>query len=302
MSNTHESNSSSRPSKTYPLPKSEGQSLPNFLPAPPTRQQAVHAKPPGAQSKPEKVGAPRGRGGKVDGSDQTKALDDIVERLSELQQTIASTEILSSADLVPKKLSLARLLLEVIRDPNRKYGEKGNAIEEAAAAAHLSKEELYRHAKVAKVFSVEDVTALLEKAKGKDTPVSWSHLVYLARAKSPEVRESIIESVLTDRLSADQTNALVTQHVRVKKDAPPMNMARILGRLTRLDALARSLTEKVRILGEEIPAVLGSSHNVPAELAEAERKFKADLEQLTTVWNTSIRPIAPVLTKIEASR
>ena len=130
----------------------------------------------------------------VDGGEGTALpgrLRGVCERIRSLLATATAAD-------VDTRYRVGRMLLQVKRAPGS-YG--AGAVETLARELGRDAATLYRYALVPELWSAREMKLLLARRTPAGEPLSWSHLVELARVESGTLRDQLTEVALRDGLS-----------------------------------------------------------------------------------------------------
>ena len=119
-------------------------------------------------------------------------------RLRGVCERIRSLLATATAADVDTRYRVGRMLLQVKRAPGS-YG--AGAVETLARELGRDAATLYRYALVPELWSAREMKLLVARRTPAGEPLSWSHLVELARVESDPLREQLTELALRDGLS-----------------------------------------------------------------------------------------------------
>lgn len=164
-----------------------------------------------------------------------------------------------------------------------KYGEK--AVQRAAKAVGRDVDTLYQYKSVAKAWKENEFAKLVQPTRKKDTPLSFNHLVILAKVRDPIRRHELVEQALQEALNVRDLRALVRAG-RTGKDPSLANVAAYLRRVT---SQAKKWSNRVRSLvpetampnQEQLDSIAGALHELRSELKSLDGAIQGQRERGT---------------------
>jgi hypothetical protein len=146
-------------------------------------------------------------------------------------------------------------LLCRVKNRREEYGE--HAVERLAQKLAIAAATLYRYATVAESWSPEEIAIAVDQANARGEPLSWSHLVALARVETPELRAELLERCLAESWHVRELVRNVAEALgeaakdRASASAEPGTMGEVLEQnVARASLVSQELTTLLETLGE----------------------------------------------------
>ncbi len=136
-----------------------------------------------------------------------------LEKLPHLKQVYADIRRLVQKRTVidaRDKRAIGAMVLKVRGEP-KKYGK--GSVEKLATLLGHDASTLYDYARVAETWAKGELSTLLGKKNGLDLPVTFSHLVELAKVTDKRKRDQALAVVLRDSLTVKQLEQLLNPGV-----------------------------------------------------------------------------------------
>lgn len=175
-----------------------------------------------------------------------------------------------------------------------KYGAK--AVQRAAEEVCRDVDTLYQYKDVAKAWSEKEFAKLAQRRGKKGTPLSFNHLVVLAKVKEPTRRDELVEQVFRDELHVRALKTLV-KAVSTGKEPSLANVAAYLRRVTNQ---AKKWSDMVRSLVAEM-AVPKQEQQFDS-IADALGQLRSELEHLDKAIQHRREPVSQDLVLDAAER
>jgi len=165
-----------------------------------------------------------------------------------------------------------------------KYGAK--AVQRAAEEVCRDVDTLYQYKDVAKAWSEKEFAKLAQRRGKKGTPLSFNHLVVLAKVKEPTRRDELVEQVFRDELHVRALKTLV-KAVSTGKEPSLANVAAYLRRVTNQ---AKKWPDMVR--NQVAGTVVSKQEEQLDSIADALGKLRFELEHLDKAIQHRREPVS----------
>jgi hypothetical protein len=228
------------------------------------------------------------RGSKVRASAE-RAIEQMTPVLRAQYDELLEVLAAAASNEVAARYRAGRIVREIKSDEN-KYGS--SAVVLLATALGRSASSLYRYARVAECWDAVAIDGLMRRRSATGEPLSWSHLIFLARVEDAERRAALVERAVAEALSVREIGRLVGAGTD-EDDAPPADDDRDA---PASKALRRVVTqaESVRAQAEAWNRVIASAASTrdfcPEDLALVERLLQVHAN-LTETLSTHLRQL-----------
>jgi hypothetical protein len=108
---------------------------------------------------------------------------------------------------VRSRHKIGLLVREIHDDRDKLYGTQ--AVGKLAESFGLDEDTLYRYATVAETWNEEQIVEILKRENIHGRPLSWSHLVALAKVSDAEEREQFLAKAIDEGLSVRELESLI---------------------------------------------------------------------------------------------
>lgn len=164
-----------------------------------------------------------------------------------------------------------------------KYGQK--AVQRAAKEVGRDVDTLYQYKSVANAWSENEFAKLAQRKGKKGTPLSFNHLVILAKEKEPTRRDELVEQAFQDAPTVKELRAWVREGHTGKKPS----LANVAAYLRRVTSQAKKWSNRVMSLAaetampnqEQLDSIAGALHELRSELESLDGAIQGQRERGT---------------------
>jgi hypothetical protein len=165
-----------------------------------------------------------------------------------------------------------------------KYGQK--AVKRAAKEVGRDVDTLYQYKSVADAWSKEEFEALVQRKGKTGTPLSFNHLVVLAKVKEPTRRDELVEQAFRDAL---HVRALKTLVKAVSTGKEP-SLANVAAYLRRVINQAKKWSDVVR--NQVAETAVPKQEQQLDSIADALDELRSELEHLDKAIQHGREPVS----------